>query len=62
MELCLTAVKLAHKQGNISLATRLLSQCSDSTDKSQEGEELSNAFKRLSLEGVIGEKWGSSCK
>ncbi|CAB1350342.1 unnamed protein product [Coregonus sp. 'balchen'] len=29
MELCLTAVKFARKQGNIALATRLLGQCSE---------------------------------
>ncbi|XP_045069168.1 serine/threonine-protein kinase SMG1 [Coregonus clupeaformis] len=55
MELCLTAVKFARKQGNIALATRLLGQCSE-----EEGGEdgLSRAFRRLTLEGAVGEKWG----
>ena len=52
-ELCLTAVKFARKQGNIALATRLLTQC----DEEGEGDALSRAFRRLSLEGAAGERW-----
>ncbi|XP_028978964.2 serine/threonine-protein kinase SMG1 isoform X1 [Esox lucius] len=61
MELCLTAVKFARKQGNIALATRLLGQCSKDEDENDDegGEEgLNRAFRRLTLEGVVGEKWG----
>lgn len=59
MELCLTAVKFARKQGNIALATRLLGQCSEGEEEEEGGEEgLSRAFRRLSLAGVVGEKWG----
>ncbi|XP_071393422.1 serine/threonine-protein kinase SMG1 [Centroberyx affinis] len=54
MELCLTSVKFARKRGNIALASRLLSQCSDGEGE----EELSQAFRRLTLEGAVGEKWG----
>lgn len=58
MELCLTAVKFARKRGNISLASRLLSQCSEGPNKEDEEEDLSQAFRRLTLEGTLGEKWG----
>lgn len=58
MELCLTAVKFARKKGNIALASRLLSQCSDGTEEEEQQDELSQAFKRLTLEGTLGEKWG----
>ncbi|KAL0992596.1 hypothetical protein UPYG_G00095530 [Umbra pygmaea] len=59
MELCLTAVKFARKQGNIGLAMRLLGQCSDEDDEEgNEGQEgLNRAFRRLTLEGAVGEKW-----
>lgn len=58
MELCLTAVKFARKQGNIALATRLLGQCSEGEEEEGGEEGLSRAFRRLSLAGVVGEKWG----
>ncbi|XP_036378986.1 serine/threonine-protein kinase SMG1 [Megalops cyprinoides] len=59
MELCLTAVKFARKQGNIALATRLLGQCSDTPVKACAGSsELVQLFKRLSLDGAVEEKWG----
>lgn len=58
MELCLTAVKFARKKGNIALASRLLSQCSDRTQAEDQTDELSKAFRRLTLEGTLGEKWG----
>ncbi|XP_067088604.1 serine/threonine-protein kinase SMG1 isoform X1 [Osmerus mordax] len=54
-ELCLTAVKFARKQGNIALATRLLTQCDEEAEG--EGDALSRAFRRLSLEGAVGERW-----
>ncbi|CAB1350336.1 unnamed protein product, partial [Coregonus sp. 'balchen'] len=37
MELCLTAVKFARKQGNIALATRLLGQCSEEEEGGEDG-------------------------
>uniref|UniRef100_A0AAQ6IR98 non-specific serine/threonine protein kinase n=1 Tax=Anabas testudineus TaxID=64144 RepID=A0AAQ6IR98_ANATE len=58
MELCLTAVKFARKKGNIALASRLLSQCSDGTQEEKQQDELSEAFRHLTLEGTLGEKWG----
>lgn len=58
MELCLTAVKFARKKGNIALASRLLSQCTDGTQEEEQQDELSQAFRRLTLEGTLGEKWG----
>ncbi|XP_076000329.1 serine/threonine-protein kinase SMG1 isoform X2 [Genypterus blacodes] len=58
MELCLTAVKFARKRGNISLASRLLSQCSDGPKIEDQEEDITQAFKRLTLEGTLGEKWG----
>uniref|UniRef100_A0A667Z9R8 non-specific serine/threonine protein kinase n=1 Tax=Myripristis murdjan TaxID=586833 RepID=A0A667Z9R8_9TELE len=57
MELCLTAIKFARKQGNIALATRLLSECSVGEVENEE-EDLSQVFRRLTLEGAVGEKWG----
>ncbi|XP_035470486.2 serine/threonine-protein kinase SMG1 isoform X2 [Scophthalmus maximus] len=59
VELCLTAVKFARKKGNIALATRLLSQCSDGTREEKQQDELSQAFRRLTLEGTLGETWGA---
>lgn len=58
MELCLTAVKFARKQGNIALATRLLSLCSKPSVDDSEGQDLVQSFRQLSLEGTVGEKWG----
>nr|XP_046270775.1 serine/threonine-protein kinase SMG1 isoform X2 [Scatophagus argus] len=58
MELCLTAAKFARKKGNIVLASRLLSQWSEGTQDEGQPDELSQAFKLLSLEGTLGEKWG----
>ncbi|KAM8824507.1 serine/threonine-protein kinase SMG1 isoform 2-T2 [Synchiropus picturatus] len=59
-ELCLTAVKFARKKGNISLASRLLSRCSDGTQEEAEeqSDDLVTSFNRLTLEGTLGEKWG----
>lgn len=57
-ELCLTAVKFSRKKGNIVLASRLLSECSDGTQEDKEQDELSQSFRRLTLEGTLGEKWG----
>ncbi|MGH0130148.1 UNVERIFIED_CONTAM: hypothetical protein FKN15_041199 [Acipenser sinensis] len=59
MELCLTAVKFARKQGNIALATRLLAQCSEvPVGGAATGQDLVHLFKSLSLQGCVGEKWG----
>ncbi|RXM37149.1 Serine/threonine-protein kinase SMG1 [Acipenser ruthenus] len=59
MELCLTAVKFARKQGNIALATRLLAQCSEvPVGGAVTGQDLVHLFKTLSLQGSVGEKWG----
>ncbi|XP_069036868.1 serine/threonine-protein kinase SMG1 isoform X1 [Lepisosteus oculatus] len=59
MELCLTAVKFARKQGNIALAARLLAQCSEAPfGGSASGQDLVQLFKGLSLQGSVGEKWG----
>ncbi|XP_028842210.1 serine/threonine-protein kinase SMG1 isoform X2 [Denticeps clupeoides] len=58
MELSLTAVKFARKQGNIALATRLLSLCSGQSS-STGNHDLVNSFKQLSLEGAVAEKWGA---
>lgn len=58
MELCLTAVKFARKKGNIALASRLLSQYSDGTQEEKQKGELSQAFRLLTLEGILAEKWG----
>lgn len=58
MELCLTAVKFARKKGNITLASRLLRQFSDTrTQEEEQHGELSGAFRRLNLEGTLGETW-----
>lgn len=54
----MTAVKFARKKGNIALASRLLSQCSDGTQEEKQQDELSEAFRHLTLEGTLGEKWG----
>ena len=59
MELWLTAVKFARKKGNISLASRLLSQCAGGTQEEKPQDELSQTFRRLTLEGTLGEKWGA---
>lgn len=56
-ELCLTAVKFARKTGNISLASRLIRQCGDGAHE-EEKDDLSLTFRRLNLEGTLGEKWG----
>lgn len=73
MELCLAGIKCARKKGNIILASRLLNQWHDGTtqdldqereqDLDQEREQeqhsdLNQAFRRLSLQGTVGEKWG----
>ncbi|KAM9745691.1 serine/threonine-protein kinase SMG1 isoform 1-T1 [Menidia menidia] len=57
-ELCLTAVKFARKKGNIALASRLLSQCSDTKQEEKQDDDPIQAFRRLSLDGTLGEKWG----
>ncbi|XP_068192330.1 serine/threonine-protein kinase SMG1 isoform X2 [Antennarius striatus] len=57
-ELCLTAVKFARKKGNIALASRLLGQCSGGTPEEEPQDELCQAFRLLTLEGTLGEKWG----
>ncbi|XP_062840999.1 serine/threonine-protein kinase SMG1 isoform X2 [Trichomycterus rosablanca] len=62
VELSLTAVKFARKQGNIALATRLLAQCSESPADDSQVSELVQSFKQLSLEGVVAEKWGPELK
>lgn len=67
VELCLTAVKFARKQGNLALATRLLAQCSkpsadDDDDDDPEPSDLVHSFRQLSLEGAVGEKWGPELK
>ncbi|KAK1877563.1 Serine/threonine-protein kinase SMG1 [Dissostichus eleginoides] len=60
MELSLTAVKFARKKGNIALASCLLSQCGDRTqEEGGQQEGLSQAFRHLSLEGTVGERWGA---
>lgn len=62
MELCLTGVKFARKQGNIALATRLLAQCSQPSGESLESSDLVQSFRQLSLEGAVAEKWGPELK
>ncbi|XP_035389717.1 serine/threonine-protein kinase SMG1 [Electrophorus electricus] len=62
MELCLTAVKFARKQGNIALASRLLAQCSKPTVDDLETSDLAHSFRQLSLEGAVGEEWGPELK
>lgn len=66
MELCLAGIKCARKKGNIVLASRLLNQWHDGTiqdqDQDQDQEQhsdLGQAFRLLSLQGTVGEKWGS---
>lgn len=58
MELCLTAVKFARKKGNITLASRLLSQCGNGSLEEEQKDDLSHAFRMLTVEGTLGEKWG----
>ena len=61
MELCLVAVKFARKQGNVALATRLLSQCSNPETVGAGGDDvqtLASSFRGLNLEGPAVEKWG----
>ncbi|KAL4659048.1 serine/threonine-protein kinase SMG1 isoform X1 [Arapaima gigas] len=60
MELSLTAVKFARKQGNIALATWLLRRCGGVPDSSSnsDGQDLVHLFKCLSLDGSMVEKWG----
>ncbi|XP_030645489.1 serine/threonine-protein kinase SMG1 isoform X2 [Chanos chanos] len=58
VELCLMAVKFARKQGNISLTTRLLSQCRQPSADEPENQDLVQSFKQLNLEGAVGERWG----
>ena len=58
MELCLTAVKFAWKKGNVDLASRLLSHCSIQSQEEQQRDDLSQAFRLLTLEGTLGKKWG----
>ncbi|XP_066497814.1 serine/threonine-protein kinase SMG1 isoform X2 [Hoplias malabaricus] len=62
MELCLTAVKFARKQGNLALASRLLAQCSKPSTDDSETPDLVQSFKQLSLEGAVGERWGPELK
>lgn len=62
MELCLTAVKFARKQGNIALATRLLAQCSKQSADDPDTSDLVLSFRQLSLEGAMAEKWGPELK
>lgn len=62
MELCLTTVKFARKQGNIALATRLLAQCSKPSADDPETADLVQSFRHLSLEGAVAEKWGPELK
>lgn len=62
VELCLTAVKFARKQGNIALATRLLAQCSKPSADDPETSDLTQSFRLLSLEGAMAEKWGPELK
>lgn len=62
MELCLAGIKCARKKGNIVLASRLLNQWHDGTMQDQDQEQHSDrgqAFRLLSLQGTVGEKWGS---
>ncbi|KAJ3601732.1 hypothetical protein NHX12_032699 [Muraenolepis orangiensis] len=61
MEQCLVAVKFARKQGNVALATRLLSKCSSPEAKvgaADDEETLASSFRGLNLEGAAMEKWG----
>lgn len=58
MELCVTAVKFARKQGNIALASRMLGQCCEPPAEHPEGGDLVQSFRMLSLDGPVKEKWG----
>ncbi|XP_006892778.1 PREDICTED: serine/threonine-protein kinase SMG1 [Elephantulus edwardii] len=59
MELGLTAAKFARKRGNVSLATRLLAQCSEvQLGKTTTAQDLVQHFKKLSTQGHMDEKWG----
>lgn len=59
MELGLTAVKFARKQGNVLLATRLLEQCSKtSLSDVNTTRDLVHLFKQMSFHGTVNEKWG----
>lgn len=62
VELCLTAVKFARKQGNIALATRLLAQCSKQSSDDPDDSDLVQSFRQLSLEGAMAENWGPELK
>ncbi|XP_023677609.2 serine/threonine-protein kinase SMG1 isoform X1 [Paramormyrops kingsleyae] len=57
MELRLMAVKFARKRANVGLAARLLSQCGTAAEP--DCQDLVRLFESLSLEGSVGEKWGS---
>ncbi|XP_063286393.1 serine/threonine-protein kinase SMG1 isoform X2 [Pelobates fuscus] len=59
MEMGLTAAKCSRKRGNVTLATRLLAQCSDSQlVQVTNAQDLVNHFKKLSIQGQMDEKWG----
>lgn len=59
MELGLTAAKCARKHGNVTLAARLLAQCSEiNLGQVSNAQELVTHFKKLSLSGQMDEKWG----
>ncbi|KAK1344851.1 hypothetical protein QTO34_013555 [Cnephaeus nilssonii] len=59
MELGLTAAKFARKRGNVSLATRLLAQCSEvHLGKTTTAQDLVQHFKKLTTQGQVDEKWG----
>ncbi|XP_043946465.1 serine/threonine-protein kinase SMG1-like [Protopterus annectens] len=58
MELGLTAVKFARKRGNISLASRLLAQCSEiKLDNATTAQDLVACFKLMSVHGQAHGKW-----
>ncbi|XP_075422184.1 serine/threonine-protein kinase SMG1 isoform X2 [Ascaphus truei] len=59
MELGLTAAKCSRKRGNVTLATRLLAQCSEiQLGQVTNAQDLVNHFKKLSVHGQMDEKWG----
>ncbi|KAG2455286.1 SMG1 kinase, partial [Polypterus senegalus] len=59
MELSLAAMKIARKQGNVALATRLLAQCSkEPIGPGAAEQDLVHLFKCLSLRGTADEEWG----
>ncbi|XP_053551228.1 serine/threonine-protein kinase SMG1 isoform X2 [Bombina bombina] len=59
MELGLSAAKCSRKRGNITLATRLLAQCSDlQLGQVTNAHDLVNHFKKLSFQDQMDEKWG----